>query len=140
MSEANKALVRKLFEGVDSNTIAVLDDVADPDYVDHNPPPFGSDKPGIMGGRETWNIATGIFSDWAHEIVQQFSDGDYVITRIVGRGKHTGEFMGIPATGNDVEMAGITIHRIDNGKIVEHWGQVDAMGMLAQLGALPPPG
>ena len=140
MSEANKALVRKLFEGADSNTIGVLDDVVHPDYVDHNPPPFASHVPGLPGARETWGTATGIFSDWSHEIVQQFSDGDYVITHIVGRGKHTGDFLGIPATGKDVEMPGIAIHRIVDGKIVEHWGQVDGLGMLMQLGAVPPPG
>lgn len=140
MSEANKALVRKLFDGADRNDAAVLDEVVAADYVDHDPPPFASQTPGLPGAHETFATAGKIFSDWSHEIVQQFSDGDYVITQIVGRGKHTGDFLGIPATNKDVEMPGIAIHRVADGKIAEHWGRVDGLAMLMQLGVLPPLG
>ena|SRR5437588_105817 len=140
MSAANKALVRTLFEGADRNDVTVLDEVVHEDYVDHNPPPFASATPGLIGAHETFATATKIFSDWSHEIVQQFSDGDYVITQIVGRGRHTGELMGIPATDNAVEMPGIAIHRIVDGKVVEHWSTVDGLAMLMQIGAVPMPG
>ena len=140
MSEANKALVRSLLEGADRNDITILDATVVADYSDHNPPPFQGPGTGIEGAQDAWNAAIKMFSDWKHEVVQQFSDGDYVISRIVGRGKHTGDFMGVPASNNDVQMEGIAIHRIVDGKIVEHWSQVDAMGMLVQMGAIPPPG
>lgn len=140
MSEANKAVVRQLFERADKSDITVMDDLIAPDYTDHNPPPFASQTPGLPGARETFEAATRIFSDWQHEVVQQLSDGDFVVTRVIGRGKHTGDFMGIPATGKDVQMEGITIHRVQDGKVVEHWAQVDGAGMLAQLGVLPPMG
>ena len=140
MSEANKAIVRALLEGADRNDISVLDETLAPDAVDHNPPPFAGSGNGIEAARETFITAGKIFSDWSHEIVQQFSDGDFVITRLIGRGKHTGEFLGIPASNNDVQMEGIAIHRIVDGKIVEHWGQVDGLGMMMQLGVIPPPG
>src|SRR5207245_2845894 len=87
-----------LFEGADSNTIEVLDEVVHADYVDHNPPPFASQTPGLPGARETWGTATTIFSDWSHEVVQQFSAGDYVMTQIVGRGKHSGDVLGYRAS------------------------------------------
>jgi len=140
MSEANKALVRALLEGADRNDISILDDTVQPDYTDHNPPPFQGPATGIEGARDAFTTAAKIFSDWTHEVLQQFSDGDFVITRVIGRGKHTGDFLGIPATNKDVEMEGIAIHRVVDGKIVEHWGQVDAMGMLVQMGVVPPPG
>jgi predicted ester cyclase len=139
MSEANKALVRTLLEGADRSDISVLDETVESDYVDHNPPPFQGPNTGIDGARDAFTTATKIFSDWSHEVVQQFSDGDFVITRVIGRGKHTGDFLGIPATNKDVQMEGIAIHRVVDGKIVEHWGQVDAMGMLVQMGVVPPP-
>jgi predicted ester cyclase len=58
----------------------------------------------------------------------------------VGYGKHTGDFLGIPPTGKDVRMEGIAIHRIAEHKLVEHWAQIDAVSLLVQLGAIPPPG
>jgi predicted ester cyclase len=140
MSEANKAVVRALLEGADRNDISILDETVEPDYADHNPPPFQGPATGIEGAREAFTVATKIFTDWSHEVVEQFSDGDYVITRVIGRGKHTGDFLGIPASNKDVQMEGIAIHRIVDGKIVEHWGQVDAMGLMMQIGAVPPPG
>ena len=140
MSEANKAIVRALLEGADRNDISVLDETIAADSVDHNPPPFATSGEGLEAARDTFTTAGKIFSDWTHEILAQYSDGDFVITRLVGRGKHTGEFLGIPASNNDVQMEGIAIHRVVDGKIVEHWGQVDGVGMLAQMGALPPMG
>lgn len=140
MSEANKAIIRNLLQGADRDEIAVLDETVAADYSDHNPPPFQGPATGLEGARDAWTTATKIFSDWSHEVVAQYSDGDYVITRIVGRGRHTGDFLGIPPTNKDVQMEGIAIHRVVDGKIVEHWGQVDAMGMLVQMGVVPPPG
>jgi len=60
------------------------------------------------------------------------------VSRVKAWGKHTGDFLGIPATGKEVTMTGIAAHRIANGKIVEHWGQNDVLGLFQQLGAFPP--
>lgn len=80
------------------------------------------------------------FPDGWHEIQDQMANGDTVITRLVGRGMHRGDFVGIPATGRDVTMEGISIHRVVDGKIVEHWAQVDDVALLGQMGVLPPLG
>lgn len=140
MSEDNKALVRKLLEGADRSDVAVVDQVVAADYVDHNPPPFQGDATGAAGARDAFTTAMKIFSDWSHEVSQQFSDGEFVISRITGRGRHTGDFLGIPASNKDVTMEGIAIHRVVDGKIVEHWSQVDGLGLLSQIGAIPPMG
>jgi predicted ester cyclase len=90
--------------------------------------------------RDAFEYALKAFSDFHHEVVAQYAEGDTVVTRIVGRGRHTGELLGVPATNKEVSMEGIAIHRIADGKVVEHWAQVDAASLLMQIGAIPPPG
>jgi predicted ester cyclase len=65
--------------------------------------------------------------------------GDRVVGRFVYRGTHAGEFMGIPPTGRRVEMRSIDIWRVENGMFVEHWDELNALQLLAQMGALPEP-
>ncbi len=79
------------------------------------------------------------FPDFRHEIKDQFAEGDRVATRIVVSGTHQAEFMGIPATGKTIAFGAINITRVDHGKIVVHWVNSDALGMLQQLGTIPSP-
>jgi steroid delta-isomerase-like uncharacterized protein len=67
------------------------------------------------------------------------AEGDKVAVRAKMTGTHRKEFMGLPATGNKVTVTGISIYGVVDGKIVEHWEQFDAMGMMQQLGAVPGP-
>ena len=67
-------------------------------------------------------------------------DGDKVIARARFSGTHQGEFMGIPATGKRVSFGVIDIVRYADGKVVEHWGQMDNLGLMQQLGVVPAPG
>ena len=67
----------------------------------------------------------------------QFGEGNMVATRWTGRGTHTGELMGIPPTGKQVTVVGITISRVEDGKVVEEWTNWDTLGMLQQLGVVP---
>jgi len=138
-AEENKALVRDFLKRVDTGDVGVIDEFVQPGYEDHNPPPFQGEARGADGARDAFSYALKAFSDFHHEIHDQFADGDVVITRVSGHGRHTGEFMGIPPTNKDVSMEGIAIHRIADGKVVEHWSQVDALGLLTQMGAIPAP-
>src|SRR5688572_25607209 len=67
------------------------------------------------------NLPSSCFSDYRHEIEGQVAEDDLVVTRITGSGRHTGDFLGIPPTGKEVTMHGISIHRVENGKLAEHW-------------------
>ncbi len=69
-------------------------------------------------------------------IDQQFTDGDYVATRLTLRGRHDGNLMGTPPTGNEVVFTGITISRCEGGRIVEEWELTDTVSLLGQIGAL----
>jgi len=62
-----------------------------------------------------------------------------VVTRLRGVGKHEGDLFGLPATGNDLDVAAVAIHRIENGRIAEHWSAVDTAANMAQLGLIKLP-
>ena len=63
-----------------------------------------------------------------------------MVTRTTWRGTHQGAFLGIPPTGKQVNVTGIDISRVASGKFVEHWQSADNLGLLQQLGVVPPPG
>jgi steroid delta-isomerase-like uncharacterized protein len=79
------------------------------------------------------------FPDLQITVEDQIAEGDKVATRWRGRGTHQGDFLGIPSTGRPMEIAGITIFRLADGKIVESWGNPDNLGMLVQLGVISLP-
>jgi predicted ester cyclase len=68
------------------------------------------------------------------------AEGDLVATRKTFRGTHQGPFMGLEPTGKQVEIGLIDIVRVVDGRVTEHWNAVDNLGLLQQLGVLPPPG
>ncbi len=80
------------------------------------------------------------FPDLHTTFEDQIAEGDKVVARVTIRGTHQGEFQGIPATGKEVAFGGILIDHYQDGKVVEHWVQMDMMGLMQQLGAIPAPG
>jgi predicted ester cyclase len=139
-ADENKDLIRRYIEAVDKNHTSdwsILDEYIAEDFVAHDPPLPGVslDREGMKQAAEIFRVAT----PGRHEITMQVAEGDLVVSRIVGRGVHEGELLGIPATKRDVETDGIAIHRIRDGKIVEYWVVVDVARVLQQVGALPGP-
>ena len=63
------------------------------------------------------------------------ADGDKVVTRKTFHGTHTGEFMGLPSTGNAISVDVIDIVRVRDGKFVEHWNVLDTLVLMRQMGA-----
>ena len=138
-NEENKAIVRRWFAETDKGNAAIIDELCAPDYVDHSPPLPGMGE-GSEGVRRA-NAALGAaFPDTVHIIEDQIAEGDKVVTRLRGRATFTGEILGIPPNGKVVEITGISIHRIADGKLVEHWANADLLSFMQQLGALPGPG
>lgn len=136
----NKDLIRRYLQAIDANTVAdwlVIDEFVAEDFVSRTPP-----LPGVTTDREGLKRAADIFRDatpGTHEIVMQIAEDDLVVTYVLGRGIHAGDLMGIPATAKPVEAAGIAIHRVRDGKIVEYWAITDVAGILQQIGALRTP-
>jgi predicted ester cyclase len=138
--DENKSLIRRYIEAIDANLSgdwSMLDDYIAEDFVAHNPPIPGVtlDRDGMKQASEIFRAAT----PGRHEIMLQVAEGDLVVSHIRGRGVHTGELLGIPATNREVETEGIVIHRVRNGKIVEYWSVTDTARVLQQVGALPGP-
>jgi steroid delta-isomerase-like uncharacterized protein len=73
------------------------------------------------------------------EIEEQVAEGDKIATLWRARGTHQGNFGGIPATGKSMEIFGITMFRVADGKVLESWGFADMMSMMKQLGVAPTP-
>jgi steroid delta-isomerase-like uncharacterized protein len=139
-TEENKALIRRYIQAIDDNDSGdwdILDEYIAEDFVAHNPP-----LPGVSLDREGVKQAAEIFrqaTPGRHEIPMQVAEADLVVSRIIGRGRHEGELLGIPATDKEVETDGFAVHRIRDGKIVEYWSVVDVARVLQQIGALPGP-
>ncbi|WP_055493214.1 ester cyclase [Streptomyces sp. TP-A0356] len=112
-----------------------LDGLLAENYHDHDPA-NEQDTIGMDAMRreiEMWRSAF----DFAFVIDDQIAEGDRVCTRWTWKARHTGEFLGIPATGRNVAITGMTIFRFgEDGKIVEGWWQYDRLGLMAQIGAL----
>lgn len=138
--EENKALVRRLIEEVfNRGAISLVDELFAPDFVEHEELP-----PGIPPGREAVKqLATmfrNAFPDFNVTIDDLIGEGDKVVVRSTWSGSHKGEFMGIAPTGKRVSFGVIDAIRLVGGKVVEHWGQMDKMGLMQQLGVFPAPG
>jgi predicted ester cyclase len=77
------------------------------------------------------------FPDGQYSMDDLIAEGDKVVLRWTFRGTHKGELMGIPATGEQVTMAGISIYHFANGMLAEIWENYDKFGLLQQLGVIP---
>lgn len=137
--EENKAIVRRWFAETDNGNLAIVEELCAPDYVDHNPPLPGMPA-GNQGVRQANVALREAFPDTVHVIQDQIAEGDTVVTRLLGRGTFRGAILGLPPNGKVIEIAGISVHRLAGGKLVEHWAQADLLGFLQQLGAIPPLG
>lgn len=115
-------------------SLAVIDELVAEEFVSHSAPP------GLPPGREgvrMWAIAfRGAFPDLWSQVEDVIVEGDRVVERFSGGGTHQGELFGIPPTGVRMQTTGINILRIAGGKVIEHWGNSDDLGVMRQLGVI----
>ncbi len=139
--EENKMVVRRFVEGVQSqHRFELIDELFDPDYIDHAVPVGVPPARGTEYFRQFYTAMLRAFPDARATIHDQIAESDKVTTRKTIRGTHQGEFMGIPPTGKEVELLVIDVFRVTKGKLAEHWGAWDRLSLLEQLGAMPTPG
>jgi steroid delta-isomerase-like uncharacterized protein len=138
--EENKVVVRRFVEEVQSqHRLDLVDELFDPDYIDHAVPAGMPPAQGTGYFKQFYTMMLQAFPNVHATIHDQIAEGDKVTTRKTFRGTHQGEFMGIPPTGKDIELLVIDVFRVNSSKLVEHWGAWDRLSMLEQLGAMPPP-
>ena len=135
LQEQNKAVAKSAFEEILSNGhFELADQLYARDFVNHGVRHDASLEED-QGALKGWHQA---FSDVVVEPRKLIAEGDLVTVYWVARGTNTGTGNGLPATGKKVELAGITIWRIADGKIKEEWSAFDQLSMMRQLGLLPP--
>ena len=130
-------LVRRFYEDVlVAGDLDVVDEIAAPDYVEHDHLPGQGD--GLQGLKErAIMLKEGLAVRFTIEDVIQ--GGDKLVVRWTNSGTHVGEFGGIPPTNKSFSVAGIDIYRLEGGKLAEHWHVIDQLSLLQQLGLIPTP-
>jgi steroid delta-isomerase-like uncharacterized protein len=135
MSHAKK-LFRRIFEEVWNNkNTAAIDELIAADYVHHDPqsPKFSD---GMEGYKQLVAHYLSAFPDARFSIDQEIQEGDTAVTRWRVQGTHKGDLPKLPATNKSFSVAGVTIARSKDGKIVEGWNIWDALGLMQQLGGV----
>jgi len=136
----NKAAVRRWIEAFNERDLETEADLLAPDYVAHVPTPSGPlDLEGLEAWRQFTGPFVGAFPDLRLEVQNIIGEGDTVAARVAFRGTHRGEFQGIPPTGREVAFTSIEINRVEDGKVQEHWVEIDLLRLMGQLGAIPDP-
>jgi predicted ester cyclase len=127
-------LERLLLEGFGQGDMSVPDEVVAEEFIEH--------QQGMPQGREGLKrVVRSLrksFPDLSYTVVQMVADGDKVWGHFRSRGTNEGPFVGQPPTGKAMEIDVIDIARFEDGKMVEHWGVPDQLGVLLQLGLYPP--
>lgn len=136
--ETNTTVASRWYEEVfNAGKLELIDELFTPGFVDHDP---SNPLPGLEGVRQLVSMYRGAFPDLHLTIEDEITAGDKIVTRFTGRGTHKGSLMGIPPTGKRVTITAIDILRFENGRIAEHWGNQDLLGMMQQIGVIPAPG
>lgn len=137
--EDNKAAIHRLVQGfwIEGNP-GVMDEVFAAEFVHRTPGPgIPPNRDGLKQGNIMIRSA---FSDSQATIEEVVVEGEKIAWRWTFSGKHTGQLMGIPATGKQIRLSGIVIDSFSGGKIIERWDQTDVLSMMQQLGVIPTPG
>jgi steroid delta-isomerase-like uncharacterized protein len=139
MPTENKAIARQFLEGFNSNNLATADKFIAANFTNHDPgtPPLPA---GPEGYKQLVGMYRAIYPDLQMTVDDLIGEGDKVVCRWTARGTNTGPLMGMPATGKQATVTGISILTINNGQVTEQRTNWDTLGMLQQLGVAPAPG
>jgi steroid delta-isomerase-like uncharacterized protein len=139
-NEEKRRVLRQVFEEIWSKgNLELVAAIYSPGYVFHTPA-----EPEPIRGREAWKefierIRSG-FPDVQVTVEDVLADGDLAAARTTMRMTHTGEYQGLPPTGTRLEASQTVFARFEDGRIVEGWQEIDALGVMRQLGVVPPAG
>ncbi len=135
MSEENKRLVSRIYdEAISSGIYDVIDELVAPNYVSHGLPMAVSSPQEFRKSIETFRLA---FPDLYMLVEEQIADGDRVSNQGYITGTHRAEFLGVPASGQQIKVNVISIWRFEDSKVAESWIQIDLLSLMQQIGAVP---
>ena len=130
------AAMKRLYERINAGDIDGFGELLAEDFVEHEELP--GLEPGKEGVKQLFHMYRAAFPDLRMEPQDVLVSGDKAVARVRATGTHQGEFLGMPATGRSVDVQLIDITRFgDDGLAREHWGVLDALALMQQLGAIP---
>ena len=131
--EESRVIVGRLYEEAwDRGDLEVVDELVAESFWDHHHGQGGPESlRGVIGSLRT------TFPDMRFSVEDRVVEGSKVTTRFAISGTDEGGLLGLPATGRRVEFGGIFVDRVEGGKVAEHWGVSDMVGLLRQLGHMP---
>jgi steroid delta-isomerase-like uncharacterized protein len=139
-AEESKATMRRYLDVFEQgNNLDILDELLAPDYINHTPatPDLPTGPEGVKGVVTMFQSA---MPDLRVIVEDMIAEGDKVATRYTLEGTHRGELFGVPPTGQRLSIKSISVERVLEGKIREHWRVTDSLDMMQQLGVVPEPG
>jgi steroid delta-isomerase-like uncharacterized protein len=135
MSEAaEEEVLHGIYEAINTGNLALLDKVVAPDYTEHS-----DGFEGVEPFKQQLAAFRAAFPDLRVTVEDLLIDGDRFASRTTVTGTHTGDLMGMPATGRQISVEAVDIGRVENGQAKERWGGLNMYSMLTQLGAIPQP-
>jgi len=137
MTEANKAAVLRFYGEMSKGNVGIIDEMVADDFVEHDE--FPGLTPNKDGVRQFFQAMRVAFPDLEMIAEDMVAEGDKVFVRARMRGTQRGEFIGIPATGRQIDVPMGDFLRFKDGKVAEHWGATDTGMMLQQLGVIEAP-
>ncbi|MDP9325629.1 MAG: ester cyclase [Candidatus Dormibacteraeota bacterium] len=136
--QQNKRTIERLYdEVVNQGRLEVLDEICQPDHVEHNP--FPDQLHGVEGLKQRASMVRAAFNP-TFTLEHVIAEGDKVAVMWTNRGTDSAGWMGNPPSGKTVTIQGVDIHLFRDGRLAEHWDVVDVYGQLVQIGAIPAPG
>ena len=137
-TENNKAIARRFIQVWAQGDMKLIDELASPTISVNYPivPQGTKGREAFKKGLERFRSA---FPDGELRVEEEIAEGDKVVLRWSMAGTNQGQLLNIPPTGKKAKWTGITIYQIADGKVVEERGEEDAVGLLRQLGVIPPP-
>lgn len=137
MPDTHETIRRINTELYGEGRIELIDELIHPDFVNHTAPE--GLPPGREGERAFVAMVHEALSDTEARMERIVIEGDQVAWRWWMKGTHTGEFLGVPASGNVIEITGNDLGVMRDGKLAELWGEVDMLSLMTQMGAIPAP-
>jgi steroid delta-isomerase-like uncharacterized protein len=135
-TEQNKSIVRRwIEEGWNKGNLDVIDQVYAPNYIQHEPAPETVTSSEAL--KQYVGAYLTAFPDLHLSIEDLIAEGDKVVWRFKSTGHQNGPFMGMPASGKSGSITGLVMFRLEDSRIVEGWVNIDALGLLQQLGVIP---
>ena len=136
--EIKQFMQRFVQETLNQKNLDVLNEMVAEDFVEHVP--FPGQGPGREGLRYAITTLLSAFPDMKWTVEEQIAEGEKVVSRFTMTGTHQGEFLGIAATGRPIQVWGMVLDVVREGKFAESRILLDMLGLMGQLGVIPSAG